>query len=656
MIRQSRNGTDRIWKFRSNEAGPAYFVRDRGRVSGPFDEATLIRFARTRRIARHHQVSTNGTDWVAASTALPSLFLQSQFKPAVPELILPDAAKSNDSDDRPMISEPVQRIGAAPQGRGVLFIAAASGLASLVLVAAGVWVTLSLRQSQPWTEDRLRDEGSECLVVVQGIKGSKGPQRLLGIPVSRSHLVMPAEAAELAMIKVEAGDATDRKWRGMLLQLVDLQTGLAGGRADLGRGQGFFDITPDPEKPRIDETLYIVGTAGDEPIVLSAKLSAMRNEGGPDERMVVKLNRDPPADILVLGAAVLDRFGRLVGMVTARPSEQLVACTPAHEIHNKKQELKRIPSDHSIEPITLPQPPEAPLPEIGPTQPPVTQPPVTQPPVTQPPVTQPPVTQPPVTQPPVTQPPVTQPPVTQPPDPPGGGSSATDLVDTLGGLAERTLNDASDSELPPLDKETANRLGRETLDEILAEHPRCNDKAAVLRVRDLFHEMAIAADMKPASLTLTVTEDPDNNAYSFVGRHLVVTTGFLQFAGTDDDMIRFVLAHELGHIALGHTDLPYRRREAAGEAGAMIHGLGEQLIGMSPISQAQERDADCFAVRALRRTGRSAEGGVRFFKRVDSAESRPEDQSPLLGALFGSHPDNQRRIAHIRQGCSEPPD
>jgi len=226
-----------------------------------------------------------------------------------------------------------------------------------------------------------------------------------------------------------------------------------------------------------------------------------------------------------------------------------------------------------------------------------------------------------------------------------------DLVDAVGSVGERTLNETTDASLPPLDRDTRERLGREQLADILKETPRSTIPSLVKRAQLLFHNTCVAAKMDPHDLTLTVTADDTINAYSFVGGHLVITTGFLTFAGNDDEMVCFVIAHELGHIALGHTDLPYRRALASGGLGNLVHGVAEQVIGMSPISQAQERDADCFAVRTLRQAGMAPEGGVRFFQRMAEREGNPRQADPLLGALFGSHPDQQRRIEHLRHGC-----
>ena len=48
--------------------GTTYYIRMRGRQSGPFDFATLQRYARSGQVSRLHQVSTDGTSWRPATT------------------------------------------------------------------------------------------------------------------------------------------------------------------------------------------------------------------------------------------------------------------------------------------------------------------------------------------------------------------------------------------------------------------------------------------------------------------------------------------------------------------------------------------------------------------------------------------------------------
>ncbi len=209
--------------------------------------------------------------------------------------------------------------------------------------------------------------------------------------------------------------------------------------------------------------------------------------------------------------------------------------------------------------------------------------------------------------------------------------------------------------MPQLSAERCAELGHEQLEKVLAKNPRSLRADLQVLLRRMCSEVFRAASLDESLYTVTLTDDASINACSFIGRNLVVTTGFMDFAGRDEEMICFVIAHEIGHVELGHTEQPYRRGSAAsslGAVGSVAHSLSETVVGESPINQSMEKDADCYAVRTLKSAGRSTDGAVRFFNRLEDTELR-NDNEQILGALFGSHPDSSRRIDHIRNGCSQ---
>ena len=125
-------------------------------------------------------------------------------------------------------------------------------------------------------------------------------------------------------------------------------------------------------------------------------------------------------------------------------------------------------------------------------------------------------------------------------------------------------------------------------------------------------------------------------------------------------MIRFVLAHEVGHIAKGHTDLPFRRQlltESLAGIGTLASDAIQTILKNSPYNRAQEEEADCFAVRLLHGCNRSTEGGVRFFRKLAAQASNggtdreKNDDNSIVTELFNSHPDDARRIELLSGGC-----
>jgi predicted Zn-dependent protease len=129
-----------------------------------------------------------------------------------------------------------------------------------------------------------------------------------------------------------------------------------------------------------------------------------------------------------------------------------------------------------------------------------------------------------------------------------------------------------------------------------------------------------------------------------------VLTGLLDRVGDDDDMLRGVLAHELGHAVLRHGMRSIVRSGIyALLLGILVGGLDD--VSGYIVSQAGELDklshsrdmeeaADGFAVDLLARTGHDAEGLAKF---LESLGSQPVPE------LLSTHPDSEDRAKEIRK-------
>jgi len=255
--------------------------------------------------------------------------------------------------------------------------------------------------------------------------------------------------------------------------------------------------------------------------------------------------------------------------------------------------------------------------------------------------------------------------VTKSARPSGDALDATPLdaiIRTAGDGIDAALAQVDDR-LPQLDPEVARKYGNDFRKATISQYGIVSDKRLVGLVVKLWEQVVRAANEKPASLTLTIVEDRENNAYAFVGRNIVVNRGFIDFAQScvhTDDMIRFALAHELAHIVLHHTDRAFQRKHAAeaivpgsGFAPAMI----EQLVKQTPINQASERAADCFAFRVLTAGKWSLKGGQELFTQMLKLQG-PTAADKGLNCLFASHPDEKQRIKMLDDGagCRQPAD
>jgi len=116
---------------------------------------------------------------------------------------------------------------------------------------------------------------------------------------------------------------------------------------------------------------------------------------------------------------------------------------------------------------------------------------------------------------------------------------------------------------------------------------------------------------------------------------LVVTEGTLRRLTLD--MLRAILAHELGHLRLGHL-------EARKERGATPAVLRPFTVSFD---RAQEADADRFAVSLLRRLEPRQPGAcVALVYVLAQLAEQP--------GWLSSHPSPDRRAESVLAGCNAP--
>lgn len=139
-----------------------------------------------------------------------------------------------------------------------------------------------------------------------------------------------------------------------------------------------------------------------------------------------------------------------------------------------------------------------------------------------------------------------------------------------------------------------------------------------------------------------------------------ITRGFLdkmRLGKVTPEEITSVIAHELGHVALGHS----RKRmiDFAGQnvmrtilmlvIGRLIPGIGvyianalTQLLG-ARLSRNDEFEADAYAAALLTKAGLGTEAQVSLFEKL--GQMTGQSQAP---AWFLSHPKSEERITAIR--------
>jgi predicted Zn-dependent protease len=157
-------------------------------------------------------------------------------------------------------------------------------------------------------------------------------------------------------------------------------------------------------------------------------------------------------------------------------------------------------------------------------------------------------------------------------------------------------------------------LGRDVVARVRAERTIVVDPAVADPVRELARPLVRAAGPQPFRFRLYVVSDASDVTFSAPGGHVFVHTGAIEEA-RDARELAALLAHEIGHAALGHAVQGLERERGAAHREGSKEARGMRRLGSSredvmraifahrQWSDEQELAADRFALRALSEAG-----------------------------------------------------
>ncbi|MFN3945334.1 MAG: M48 family metalloprotease [Allosphingosinicella sp.] len=184
-------------------------------------------------------------------------------------------------------------------------------------------------------------------------------------------------------------------------------------------------------------------------------------------------------------------------------------------------------------------------------------------------------------------------------------------------------------------------------------------------LRDMSKPLIEAANLRPEDVNLVLIHDPSINAFVATGQNVYIHSGLITSADNANE-VQGVIAHEIGHIAGGHsirigegirvatgiTLLSLLLGAAAmaagaGEAGAGIMAAGQQMAvhRFLAFSREQESRTDQAGASYLSKAGVSGRGSLAFFERLQNQEYRlaiPQDNG-----YARTHPLNRERLAAL---------
>jgi putative metalloprotease len=175
------------------------------------------------------------------------------------------------------------------------------------------------------------------------------------------------------------------------------------------------------------------------------------------------------------------------------------------------------------------------------------------------------------------------------------------------------------------------------------------------RLNQVVKAMPTSVNGKPANYKVYITDDV--NAWAMANGCIRVYSGLMDLM--NDDELRGVIGHEIGHVALGHSksrmQVAYAtsaaRQLAAASGNSIAMALSQSQAGdlaekfiHAQYSQANESAADDYSFDLLKERKLNRQGLVTGFQKLAKLSGGSAGSS-----LMSSHPPSNERAAHIQK-------
>jgi len=195
------------------------------------------------------------------------------------------------------------------------------------------------------------------------------------------------------------------------------------------------------------------------------------------------------------------------------------------------------------------------------------------------------------------------------------------------------------------------------------------DTEIEFRLRQLSLPLAQEAGFE-TGVQFTIVSDPTFNAFVAGRDRIYINSGLLLNAETDGEILG-VIAHELGHLSLGHvprrdqaiananlatalTTLAAIATTATGEtdaaAGIILGGTDRARRTYLSSSRQDEAVADECALMAMEKAGFSATGLSQLMRRLSGQRALPQNRQ---SAYYSTHPNPELRLSAIEDHVKE---
>ena len=240
-----------------------------------------------------------------------------------------------------------------------------------------------------------------------------------------------------------------------------------------------------------------------------------------------------------------------------------------------------------------------------------------------------------------------------------GNTHLTDLLKDVAFDLDREMRKAT-----PMSASEESRLG-DNLDQQIHKHPKFKGRIDTKSTRKWRAYLARVAQpllgevkRKDIEYRFHIVEDDTVNAFAIPGGHIYFFTGLLDNIGgpwlTSEAQLAGILAHEIGHVDLGHCAAVYQYLKRIGIDTGSKNELPAALIltlARGPFSSNQEDEADENATGILHNAQYDPDQFVEMWKTWDKLQPRrvPDDDffTRELENLLQSHSPPKKRACTV---------
>lgn len=199
-------------------------------------------------------------------------------------------------------------------------------------------------------------------------------------------------------------------------------------------------------------------------------------------------------------------------------------------------------------------------------------------------------------------------------------------------------------------RENERRLGDLMVETITAGHPAMEGDSVRGIPAGILSRICGANGIPDSSITLTVIENSDVNAFALPDRRLVVHSGLIAYCRTPEELAG-VVGHEMAHIEGRHVmqklvkeiGLSMLLTIAGGQSGGEILKQTARTLSSTAFDREAENEADTAAVRYLAAAGIDPEHLANFLYRL----SQERTDVPKSLEWLSTHPNSSDRAAEI---------